>query len=92
MPKYRIKGALSGGFGGCKNKDWVYINAKNDEKACEEAWLLACEEYYMYDGTNGILSIGEIMENEEIMEDEAIKYWYEQREFWLDYEYEKVKK
>ena len=90
MAKYRIRGALSGGFGGCEFVEWEEVECRSDEQAQDWAYELACEVYVLYDGNNGLRSVDDIMEEEEVEQIEAEDIWIEEREDWLDYEYEKV--
>lgn len=89
--KYRIKGALGGGFGGCENQDWDEIEVESEDEAIDAAYEMACEAYESYVGLYGLRTVDEIMEQDEIEdEDEALDVFYEERETWLDYEWEKV--
>lgn len=88
--KYRIKGALGGGFGGVDRADWEYIDADDDDDAREQAYDLACDVYDSYDGLNGLLSIDAIMMEEGVNEDEAVDIYCDERESWLEYIYERV--
>lgn len=86
MPKFEIRYGLSGGFGGCENKDWEVIEAKDESDAIHQAWLLTCEEYDGYAGLHGLRSLDEIMDEEGVDEDDALDIYREERENWLDYE------
>jgi hypothetical protein len=90
MEKYRIRGALGGGFGGCKGVDWEEIEVENEEEAWQYAYELACGEYDQYVGYHGLRTVEEIMEEDGIDEDEAYEVWLEERESWLNYECERI--
>jgi len=88
MPKYKIFYGLGGGFGGASEQ---FINEyKNEEKAMEDAYYGACEEYENYSGYHGLRSIEDIIEQDEVDEDEAEEIFNEERESWLDYYVELV--
>lgn len=91
MKKFRIRGALGGGFGGCKNQEWEVIEAENEEAACDQAYQLAVDEYERYEGLHGLQTIDDIMEEYVCDEQEAEEIYIEERESWLDYEVEEVK-
>ena len=91
MKKFRIRGALGGGFGGCENQEWEYVKAENEDVAMDMAYEIACEEYDMYDGIHGLLSLEDIMDEYECDYEEAREIWQDERESWLDYEVEEVK-
>jgi hypothetical protein len=86
MPKFYIRHALGGGFGGVKNASWEEIEAEDIEKATDAAWELACEDYGSYVGLHGLRDLDQIMEEDDVGEDEAIDIYGEERESWLDYE------
>ena len=91
MPYYKIKYGLSGGFGGCENGDEQILKCKNEDEANRQGWVLACEYYEQYDGLYGLRSVEQIMEEEEVDNDEALKIWEQEREDWLDYKVEEIK-
>lgn len=64
MAKFQIKYALGGGFGGIANKDWETIEAKDLSDAENQAYDLACLEYESYEGSNGLRTLTDIMEDE----------------------------
>jgi len=75
---------LGGGFGGARN--FEVIQADNLEQAEEWAYESACGQYESYSGSNGLRSINEIMDEDDIEdEDEAEEIYKEERESWLDY-------
>lgn len=86
MAKFEIRYGLGGGFGGCESNDWEEIEAENEERATDEAYTAACEEYDRYDGMHGLRSVSQIMEEEDVNESDAEEIWTEERESWLDYE------
>jgi hypothetical protein len=88
--KYRVRGALGGGFGGCENKDWEEVECEDENEASDIAYQIAIEEYEMYEGGNGIRSIDDIMDEEGVDEEEAEMIYHDERESWIDYEYELV--
>lgn len=91
MPKYRIRGALGGGFGGCENQEWETIELPDDSAAEDAAHELACEEYERYLDCYGLRSVSTIMEEDEIDdEEEALEVFYDERASWLDHEWQKV--
>jgi len=90
MPRFRIRGALGGGFGGVKNAEWQITHAKDLDEAMEEARQLAIEEYESYAGMHGLREIGEIMEQDGVDEDEAQSIYNEEMESWLDFEAEPI--
>ena len=99
MPKYNIYSGLSGGFGGATLTDIevvsgsfggasltdIEVECENQEQADMIAYDSAVEIYGSYDGFNGLLSIEEIMDEEGCDENDALVFWEEQREDWLDY-------
>ncbi len=89
--KFRIRYALSGGFGGCENKDWEEIEADTLDEANDEAYRLANEEYESMEGMHGLRTTEEIMEEDEVEQEEAEEIYREEKEGWLEYEAEKVK-
>lgn len=84
MARFWIRYGLGGGFGGVGN--WEEINVSSLEEAENEAYWAACEEYEAYGGMHGLLTIEDIMEEEELSEEEAEEQYREYRESWLDYE------
>ena len=88
---YIIGYGLGGGFGGIQ--DYEVVEAMNMEDAERQAYDSACDMYEGYDGSNGLMTIDEIMEEEEIEDyDEAEEMWREEREGWLDYSTERWSK
>ena len=85
MKKYRIKYGLGGGFGGLDPKDWEIIEADSLGEATDIAYEGAIEEYELYEGTNGLRTVTDIMEEDGLDEAEAEDQYFEERESWLDY-------
>jgi hypothetical protein len=85
-PKYQMRYALGGGFGGCDHAEWEDCESKTEREAMDEAWIHACEEYDSYGGMHGLTSVEGLMEEEDLEEDDAIAAYEEERESWLDYE------
>jgi len=83
MEKWIIGYGLNGGFGGAR--DYEVIEANDEDEASAVAWEKACENYESYAGSNGLRSIEEIMEEDDVEEDEAEGIYEEERESWLDY-------
>lgn len=84
MDKYIIGYGLAGGFGGIQN--YTVIKANTIEDAEKEAWMMACEEYDSYLGSNGLRDVDEIMEEDGVDLEEAEEILNEERESWIDYE------
>ena len=74
---------LSGGFGGAD--EYTVIKCKNEDEAGVIAWENACECYENYAGNYGLRDIDDIMEEEGCSYEEALDYYNEERESWLDY-------
>ena len=55
-------------------------NCKDDDDASYLAWILACEQYENYEGRNGILSLYDIIEEEQCSEEEAEEIYQDHRE------------
>ena len=92
MKKFRIRYGLGGGFGGCEMQDWEEIEAKDFDEALDIAYQGACDEYESYLGLHGIRDIDEIMEEDGVDEEEAQEILIDDRESWVDYEAEEIKK
>ncbi len=90
MLRYRVRGALGGGFGGCDNKEWEEVDCKDENDAMDTAYEIAIEEYEMYEGNHGIRSIDDIMEEEGLDEEDATEVYRDERESWLEYEFELI--
>jgi len=90
MLRYRVRGALGGGFGGCDNKEWEEVDWKDENDAMDTAYEIAIEEYEMYEGNHGIRSIDDIMEEEGLDEEDATEVYRDERESWLEYEFELI--
>lgn len=60
MKEYNIYAGLGGGFGG---KKYLYTGMfESHEDAEHEAWEAACEEYDSYEGTNGLGTYADAIE------------------------------
>ena len=84
--KFEIRYGLGGGFGGVENMEWEEIEAFNLDEAIRWAYEEACQVYESYEGTNGLRTVEEIMEEDDCSEKEAEIAWDDERESWLDYE------
>lgn len=80
---YIIGYGLSGSFGGQRNFEVIQVNSQ--EEAEEWAYNSCCDEYNRYLGMYGLREIGEIMEEENVDEDEAVLIFDQERERWLSY-------
>ena len=74
---------LGGGFGGAR--DCEIVEDMTEDAAITYAWEKSCQEYDMYDGLHGLRSVGDIMEEDELEEEDAMQQWEQERENWLDY-------
>lgn len=88
MAQYNIYAGLGGGFGG---KDYKYTDDFTTEAdAIEAAYECAIEEYQSYEGCNGILSEGDIAEENGLDlcddEEEIQDMYQEEIESWIEYE------
>ncbi|WP_091020628.1 MULTISPECIES: hypothetical protein [Paenibacillus] len=83
MQSFKIYAGLGGGFGGANYECTEQFN--NEGEAEKFAWSKACEHYESYAGSNGLRSIEDITEEEEVGEEEAEEIYNEERENWLDY-------
>ena len=81
--KYQIRYGLGGGFGG--SGDWEEIDAETLEDAYQYAYEAAMQYYESYSGSHGLPSIGEIMEDDGVDEEEAFEIYQEERDGWLTY-------
>ena len=84
--EYQIRYGLSGGFGGCQRKEWEDCDSETENKAVQEAWERACEEYDSYAGLHGLRDTEQIIEEDGVSAEEAQEIYVEEREGWLDYE------
>lgn len=81
--KWAIFAGLGGGFGGANFTGEVFTGTK--EQAESRAYGAAQEEYDSYEGSHGLRSINDIMDEDGVDEEEAIEIYNEERESWLDY-------
>jgi hypothetical protein len=86
VPKYQIRGALGGGFGGVKNAEWETIEAESLADAETAAYDLAISAFESYEGLHGLRSVSDIEEEEDVDPDTAWDIYVDEREGWLDYE------
>jgi hypothetical protein len=80
MPKFQIKHALGGGYGGIQNCAWETIEVANLEEAQKEAYEMACQDYDSEQPTD--------FEEEypDADDDEKAELEQEDRESWIDYD------
>ena len=84
-----IRGALSGGFGGVENAEWIETKAENGEQAMADAEEIAREEYESYGGSHGLFDYGEYMEeNPDATDADADEERAQDIESWIDYDAE----
>lgn len=74
------------GIGTCVNNEWEDCDANTFDKAQEEAYQLARQDYEGYEGYHGIRGICDIMEEEGLDEKEAEEEYNQEIESWLDYQ------
>ena len=87
MVRFRVKYALGGGFGGIEFAEWEEAKGVRDiEEAMSWAKECAREEYFMYDGTQGLLNEADVMEEEGCSYEEATRIVNEDIESWIDYD------
>lgn len=84
---FKIHYGLAGGFGGANESEIVEV--ESEEEAEEHAYELACECYEQYDGSNGLMTVEEIMEEYGCDEAEGQCIWEQERDSWLDYRVQK---
>jgi hypothetical protein len=89
--KFKIWFGLGGGFGGAKQSmDPDILEFDTEEDAQSYAYDMAIQDYEMYEGCDGLRTVGQIMEEDEVDEGEASELYIEERESWLDYIIEKI--
>ncbi len=81
--EYLIKFGLNGGFGGASQAK--VIDCENIEQAESEAREEACQYYEGYEGSSGLRTSDEIMEEDDLDEESAEEQYREEREGWLEY-------
>lgn len=79
---YNIYAGLESGFGWAEYVGTVDTIA---DEAKTIAYEMAKEEYTFYEGSHGIRSIDQIMEEEEVDEDEATNIYLDEVESWIYY-------
>lgn len=98
MAQYKIYAGLSGGFGGAQYIETV--DASSAEEALEMAYEYAVDEYESYEGLYGLATYEDVADNpseyglDEDCQDEEylLEAYEEERNDWLDYYVEEVKK
>ena len=85
---WKIFAGLSGGFGGA---NFIKEFTGTKEEAEAEAYQEAKDIYDSYEGTSGLRTIEEIMEQDGLDEEEAEIEWEQEREDWLDYYVKELK-
>ncbi|MFW6047246.1 MAG: hypothetical protein ACOCP4_05620 [Candidatus Woesearchaeota archaeon] len=88
--KFQIKYGLGGSFGGTEFVEPEVLEFETEREAENYAFEKAVEEYEMYEGTNGILSTDDIMEEYKVDYEEAMEIYLDERESWLDYSVKKL--
>ena len=96
--KYALFAGLGGGFGGMSFNEVVEYEGENEEanqeKANDDAYELACQEYECYAGLHGLRDENQIAEEEgldvEEDSDEINSIYEEERESWLSYKAVKI--
>ena len=89
--KFRIKYAMSGGFGGLDNTDWEEIDAHSLQEATNYAEEMAKDIFEMYAGMYGVQSWEDISEENPGSPDEDIdELYYAEIDSWIDYAAEKI--
>lgn len=79
---WAIFAGLGGGFGGASFQEVV---TGTKEEANRDAYQKAIEIYDSYEGTGGLRTTDEIMEEDGLEEEDAQYAYEEERESWLDY-------
>lgn len=82
IQKWKIYAGLGGGFGGAHYKETISCTK---EEAEDYAYQAAIEEYESHEGSHGLRTLEEIMEEEGYDEEEAQELYNDERESWLDY-------
>ena len=90
--KFKIWYGLGGGFGGAKQSmEPETLEFDTKEGAESYAYDMAVQEYEMYEGSNGVREVADIMEEDGIEdENEAYNIYFDERESWLDFVVEEV--
>lgn len=89
MPKYKIFAGLGGGFGGQTEVGTFEFATEYDAEIFAEEQ--ARDEYRQYAGSQGLRSIEEIMEEDEVEESEAEEIMMSEMDSWIDFEVEEIK-
>ena len=89
--KFKIRYALSGGFGGCENKDWETIEAINLLDAEKQAEEMARDEYFSMEGMYGLFNAEEELEEDpDLTKDDIHAMQEEDIDSWIDFEAREV--
>ena len=84
MGYYKIYAGLGGGFGGANYIDTIEF--EDEEDAYDYAYKEACEQYYSYEGYQGLFDRKDALEeNPYLTDDELTEMEDEDRENWIDY-------
>ena len=82
IKSWKIFAGIGGGFGGA---NFIERYEGTLEEAESLAYQKALEIYDSYDGSGGLRTIDEIMEDDDVEYEEAEEIYNEERESWLDY-------
>lgn len=81
--EYNIYAGLGGGFGGARYQYTGLFNS--EEEALEEAYAVACEEYESYEGTGGLMTYEDALEEAEGNESTADEILEQEKDEWISY-------
>jgi hypothetical protein len=87
IKKWRVFSGLSGGFGGGSE---IGTFEGTEDEAVEYAWGESCNIFDSYSGNNGLRSVSDIMDDDNVEEEEAEIIYEDERESWLDYWVEEI--
>jgi len=82
IEKWAIFSGMGGGFGGASFKE-VFTGSREDAE--KVAYGSAQEDYESYEGSNGVRSSSDIMDEDGVDEEEAEQIRNEEMESWIDY-------
>jgi len=88
MPIFKIYAGIGGGFNTTSLISEGYYKSKTEAES--EAYNQALIEYESYSGSNGLRSIEDIMEQDNVDHEYAIEVYCNEREDWLTYYVEQV--
>jgi hypothetical protein len=80
--RWKIYAGLGGGFGGA---NYIKTITGTKQEAEAEAYQEAINSYESYEGSGGLRTISDIMEEDGVDEEEAEEIYNDERESWLDY-------